>query len=110
TSKPVAPTIQRVILGVTMSDVQNVAGLVIRQLTENGPAAKAGLKSGDVIASVDGTELTDSASLREALVGKNPGDRVKVLVKRDQSEQEYEIELSADPTAPTSGRSDRGGG
>ena len=110
TSKPLSASLQRVVLGVTMSDVQNVAGLVIRQITDNGPAAKAGLKSGDVIASVDGTELTDSASLREALAGKNPGDRVKVLVKRDQSEQEYEIELSADTAGATASRNDRGGG
>src|SRR5262249_5454293 len=105
TSKPLSASTQRVILGVTMSDVQNVAGLVIRQITDNGPAARAGLKNGDVIASVDGAELTDSASLREALAGKNPGDHVKVLVKRDQSEQEYDIELSADPTSSTGARS-----
>jgi len=110
TSKPLSLSPQRVILGIRLSDVNDV-GALIQQITENGPAAKAGLKSGDVIAKVDGLEMSDSASMRDALANKSPGDKVKVQYRRAEEEKEIEVELAEDTSAAqTAARSDRGGG
>src|SRR5262249_6447239 len=98
-------------LGLRLSDAQDVVGALIQQITENGPAAKAGLKSGDIIAKIDGTEMSDSASMRDALAGKSPGDKVKVLYRRADDEKEVEVEVAADATAAqNAARNDRGGG
>ncbi len=110
TSKPLTLTTQRVVLGVRLSDAQEVAGAIIQQITDNGPAAKAGLKSGDIIAKVDGLELTDSASLRDALAGRSPGDKVKVYYRRAEDEKEVEVELSADTSTASTAANSRGGG
>jgi M6 family metalloprotease-like protein len=102
TSKPLALNTQRVVMGIRLSDAQDTVGALIQQITEGGPAAKAGLKSGDIIAKVDGLFMTDSASLRDALAGKSPGDKVKVQYRRADDEKEIEVELTADTSSQNS--------
>jgi serine protease Do len=57
----------------------------------NSPAAKAGLKKGDVIIRVDDTEITRQAELRHALGGKYAGETVSLTVVRGADQ----IEASA---------------
>lgn len=102
TSKPLSLNTQRVVLGIRLSDAQDTAGALVQQITDNGPAAKAGLKSGDIISKVDGLFMTDSASLRDALAGKSPGEKVKVQYRRADDEKEIEVELAADTSSQSS--------
>src|SRR5262245_22350295 len=88
TSKPLSLSSQRVLIGLRLADAQDAVGALIQQITEGGPAAKAGLKSGDIISKIDGIEMNDSASLRDALAGRSPGDKVKVLYRRADDEKE----------------------
>lgn len=70
----------RAALGLTTEDTTR--GARIAAVSPNGPAAQAGLKSGDVIVAVNGSDLTGkdrrapSAGLLERLQTVQPGDKV----------------------------------
>jgi len=84
----------RAILGVQIEDAKEAAGALIREIIAGSPAEKTGLKAGDIIARVDGGETKDSSGFRERMSAKAPGELVKVLVKREAEEKEYEIQLA----------------
>ena len=90
-----AATRARAILGVQIEDAKEAAGATIKEIITGSPAEKIGLKAGDIIARVDGNETKDSSGFRERMSGKVPGEKVKVLVKRETEEKEYEIQLAS---------------
>ncbi|RKY14294.1 MAG: hypothetical protein DRP82_04285, partial [Planctomycetota bacterium] len=47
-----------------------------------GPAAKAGLKKGDVIIAVNGRPVSSIADMAQALSNAKPGDKVRFTVIR----------------------------
>jgi membrane-associated protease RseP (regulator of RpoE activity) len=55
-------------------------GVVIKRAFEDGPAARAGLGSGDRITSFEGTQVDTPRALREAIEAKSPGDQVTLTV------------------------------
>jgi serine protease Do len=59
-------------------------GVLITSVTENSPAAKAGLKAGDVITAIDGEKVTLPGDLTRGLSKKETGD-VSLTVMRDKS-------------------------
>jgi serine protease Do len=56
--------------------------ITVGTVAKDSPAEKAGLKTGDVIAKIDGKETTTTAALREQLQAKKPGDTVTFEVRR----------------------------
>ncbi len=58
------------------------------------PAEKAGLKSGDIILEVEGKKLSSGYSIRDVLVGKMPGDSVKLSVLRAENGEKEEIKIT----------------
>lgn len=85
----------RVMLGVTMteSDDEEAQGVVLGSVSEGLPAAKAGLKKGDVIVSFDGHKDLNTAKVRELLAKKQAGDKAKIVVLRKGDEKTYTVEL-----------------
>ena len=63
----------------------------------DGPADKAGVKEGDIIIKLDGTEVDDKNQLTTLLSGKKVGDSVKLTIKRDGKEQQISVKLEAAP-------------
>jgi S1-C subfamily serine protease len=61
------------------------------------PAAKAGLKDGDIITSVGGTKLDSNTSLRGALMQHKPGDSIALEVLRDGKTLSLDVTLVARP-------------
>jgi serine protease Do len=59
-------------------------GVLVTSVTENSPAAKAGLKAGDVITAVDGEKVSSPGDITRALGKKETGD-VSLTVIRDKS-------------------------
>lgn len=59
-------------------------GVLITSVTENSPAAKAGLKAGDVITAIDGEKVTSPGDITHALSKKETGD-VSLTVVRDKN-------------------------
>ena len=54
--------------------------LVITQVQPGGPAAKAGLRAGDLITAVNGTPTPDQGTLADVIAGLAPGQTVPVTV------------------------------
>ncbi|MCP1550635.1 MULTISPECIES: Do family serine endopeptidase [Methylorubrum] len=75
---------------------------------ENGtPAAKAGLKSGDVIESVNGAPVNDARDLSRRIAGLKPGTEVKLAYLRGGKSDVATVELGTLPTdAKVASRSD----
>jgi S1-C subfamily serine protease len=80
----------------TMAERNNLSidhGALIVDVTTNGPADRAGLKSGDVIVQVDKQEVHNIASLGDVLLSKKPGDVVPVQVQRANQHLTITVEL-----------------
>jgi putative serine protease PepD len=63
-------------------------------VTGGSPAAKAGLKAGDVMVQFDGKPISNLYDFTYALRGKKPGDEVIVKVTRDGQPLEVKVTLS----------------
>jgi len=80
-------------LGVRSDQDSEVKGAFVAEVVADSPAAKAGLKIGDIIRKVDDNEVTSASNLPVALRGTKPGQKVKVVVIRDEKETTIEVEL-----------------
>ena len=60
----------------------------------NSPAAKAGLKEGDVITAIDNTSITTTTALRSAIQSHQSGDTVTVHYTRDGQATTVTVTLS----------------
>jgi serine protease Do len=65
----------------------------IAHVFPNSPAEKAGFKVGDVVESFGDKEITDFPSLTGLVQERQPGDRVKVKVKRGEETLELKLVL-----------------
>ena len=72
-------------------------GLRLASIDPKGPAAKAGLRAGDILSEVAGRPVVDVATLRVALKGHAAGDRVAVSARRDASSFRSTVELGSVP-------------
>lgn len=64
-------------------DLKNEQGILIAQVTKNSPAAKAGLKAGDVILSYEGRAANDVGDFRNQIALVQPGSQIKFEIFRD---------------------------
>ena len=65
-------------------------GLLVNSVRDNSPAAKAGLKAGDVIVEIEGNRVKEMADLIRAVNGKKESD-VTVIFFRDKTRQTISI-------------------
>ena len=72
---------------------------------DNGPADEAGLRSGDIVLSVDGETVDGSAELGQLVRTHEPGDVVPIVVERDGEQLTIEAGLgtNTDEASPTFG-------
>jgi putative serine protease PepD len=70
----------RAYLGVSIGDTSDSSGVLIGTVVAGGPAAKAGIKAGDEIVSVNGKPTPSSSALAEVLADLKPGQTVPVAV------------------------------
>lgn len=65
-------------------------GVMINNVRENSPAAKAGLKTGDIIVEVDGKEVKGEGDILRAIAEKKGGEVVLTIV-RDRNRQTIRV-------------------
>jgi len=76
-------------------------GVLVNGVTENGPAAKAGIRRGDVIVAVNGKPVSDPNSLRNQIAGTPPSTQIQITVVRDGHEQQIPATLGEYQAART---------
>jgi serine protease Do len=74
-------------------------GALVAAAERTGPAARAGIKRGDTILSVDGVTIKDARDLSRRIASFAPGTKVKLSVWRDGKEREIAFEVGRQPAA-----------
>ena len=75
-------------------------GVLVDQVREDSPAAKAGLKAGDIIVEVDGKEVTGNIDIARAIAAKKSGD-VELTIVRDRNRQTIRVTPEAVSDGPS---------
>lgn len=74
-------------------DLGTMEGVYVAKVEEEGSAAEAGLKEGDVITAVDGKKVVKMSELQEYLTNKRPGDKVTVTYLRKKAKKTATLTL-----------------
>ena len=75
-------------------------GVLLKGVYPGGPVANAGLKTGDAILSVDGTEVDDMQGLNYRIATHKPGDIVKLHVASGGQQRDIAVTLALPPENP----------
>ena len=81
------------------SNGKNLQGVVITGVLQNGPAAKAGIRPGDVITQVGQQKIGNVTELLSQVAGLPPGKPVPILVWRGQGLAELTVTPGQRPAA-----------
>ena len=113
-------SVKRAILGIAMSDLSeglaknlkydsvddmlkklklsSPEGVYITEVAKGSSADKAGMKEGDVIVAIDGTEVKSGSAVKVKVNSFYPGDKAKVKIIRDGKEKELEVTFQGSST------------
>ncbi len=87
----------RAYLGVVVASTLS-GNVAVVQVVADGPAARAGIQAGDLIVSVNGKQVPDTATLASVLAQLSPGQTVPVqIVKPNGSKQTVMVTLGQIP-------------
>jgi len=84
--------------------LKNDQGALVDEVVPNSPAAKAGLRSGDVIEQFNGKPIADARRLSLEVAGVAPGEKVPVRLWRDGSSKTVDIVVKEIPGAAQSAK------
>ena len=78
-------------------DVKTKEGVIITGVLQNGPAAKAGIRPGDVIVSIGGKPVKDVTQLLSLVSGLKPGTAVAFAISRKSQTLDLEVSPGVRP-------------
>ena len=92
-------------------------GAIVANVIDDSPAAKAGFKQGDVILSLNGSEVDDQRDLTRKVAGLIAGERANFTILRDGMRRNItalidkrdEAQLASATPTPSQGNNNRGG-
>lgn len=73
------------------------AGALVQEVAANTPAAKAGLRTGDIITKVDNTPIDADHRLADIIAQRKPDDQVTLTVWRAGNTRTVTVTLAAHP-------------
>jgi serine protease Do len=82
-------------------NITSAEGVLVADVSSGSPAAKAGLRHGDVIMSLNGQTVQDPGQLRNIVAMTAPGTRITMQVLRDNKQREVTAELGELPREQT---------
>ncbi|MEE1408063.1 MAG: trypsin-like peptidase domain-containing protein [Bacteroidales bacterium] len=113
-------SVKRAVLGIAMSDLSeglaknlkydsvddmlkklklsSPEGVYITEVAKGSSADKAGMKEGDVIVAIDGTDVKSGSAVKVKVNSFHPGDKAKVKIIRDGKEKELEVTFQGSST------------
>jgi serine protease Do len=90
-------------LGISMNDVtpanasffnlKEATGAIVAQVTPDSPAARAGVKNGDVIDELNGTKVVNGSALQVAVSQVAPGTTITLGILRNGSHQAIQVKV-----------------
>ena len=80
-------------------------GALVADLFPGGPAARAGLRQGDVVLQAEGRPVVDAAALNYLIQTRRPGETIPLTVRR--GERDVALTLRAEPPPATPARDER---
>ncbi len=86
--------------GVLIDGGQDQNGQSLDAVIPGGPAAAAGLQSGDIIVKIDGAPISEGQPLEYLLVQRAPGDVITLTVIRDGTTMDVKVTLGTRPANP----------
>ncbi len=78
-------------LGFASSDTDD--GLLVDEVLEDGPAAEAGIQTGDIVLKLEGEDINQKEDLRSILKEKASGQKVDIVILRGEEQIELTVKL-----------------
>jgi len=94
-------TVQHAYVGIRIEDAPN-GGARITQVDPGTPAAKSGLKVGDVITAYNGKPITSADAITAAVSEAKPGETATLTIQRQGATQHVSVTLGVQPASPSS--------
>ena len=95
--------VQRAVLGIEIGDIDKklaeelnldkMEGVYIKAVTEKGAAELAGIKSKDIILSINNVVVNSMTELTEQMGKYRPGEKVSIIIKRDNKKKQFDVIL-----------------
>jgi serine protease Do len=84
-------------------------GALVADVTTDGPGARAGLQSGDIIMKVDGSSISSAADLTRRVAVARAGDEIRLDVRRNGAMRQISIRSGTRPSEATLALNDNDG-
>lgn len=88
-------TVSHPFLGIELTDSES--GATVAGITGGGPAADAGINSGDVITAVDGKAVSSSSDVISAVQSHSVGDKITLTLRHGASTRDVAVTLANRP-------------
>jgi putative serine protease PepD len=96
--------VEHAYLGVaTASSTEGTEGAEVAEVVSGSPAAKAGLKQGDVITELEGEKIDSTEDLVAAIATHEPGDSVTMKFESDGKSSTVKVTLGTQPAESSAG-------
>jgi serine protease Do len=80
---------------------KDTKGVLVAEVVPASPAAKAGVRAGDIVMQMDGKPIDDPAALSRAVALTRPGHAAKLTIFRNGTEQTVPVTVGAPAEATT---------
>ena len=93
-------SVRRAYLGVATTPPRTGSGARVRSIVPGGPAARAGLRAGDVIVRIGTAKVAGAGDVSAAIFAARPGERLHVEYRRAGRTRDADVRLSRRPAVP----------
>jgi putative serine protease PepD len=92
--------VRRAYMGVATSAPRTGTGARVSSVVPGGPAARAGLRTGDVIVRIGATKVTGTLDVSAAVFAARPGQRLHLEYRRSGRRRSADVRLARRPARP----------